>query len=275
MPRRKPVFASPGGRGDGELFQRYSPRLVAWFSGYVKSYFRRHFNAVRTLNANPDLSGGEEPLIVVANHPSWWDPLHFLLLASSELPGRRMYGPFDAEALGRYRLFEKLGAFGVDRSPRGAASFLRTSLAVTRRPDAVLWITAEGEFADPRCRPLGLMPGVGHVAKRLERGAVVPVAVEYPFWSERLPEALSLFGTPIDVCSHSPLDADDWTGLIAERLTATMDELASKAMARNPALFRTLLRGRAGVGGAYDLWRRVRARLRGERFDPRHLDERR
>lgn len=275
MSRRERAFARPGRRGEGELLPRYSPRLVSWFTRYVKGYFRRHFNAVRTLNAGTDPAGGEEPLIVVANHPSWWDPLHFLLLAASELPGRRMYGPFDAEALGRYRLFEKLGAFGVDRSPRGAASFLRTSLAVARRTDAVLWITAEGEFADPRRRPLRLMPGVGHVVKRLDKGAVVPVAVEYPFWSERLPEALSLLGAPIDVCSHAPLDADGWTGLIEERLAATMDELAAKATARDPAVFRTLLRGRAGVGGAYDLWRRARARIRGERFDPSHMDERR
>ena len=34
--------------------------------------------------------------------------------------------------------------------------------------------------------------------------------------------------------------------------------------------FTTLIGGTAGVGGVYDRWRRLRARIRGEVFHPEH-----
>jgi hypothetical protein len=36
--------------------------------------------------------------------------------------------------------------------------------------------------------------------------------------------------------------------------------------------FENLLRGRQGVGGIYDHWRRLKAFLRGEKFLPGHSD---
>jgi hypothetical protein len=49
-----------------------------------------------------------------------------------------------------------------------------------------------------------------------------------------------------------------------------MDRLAADVMSRDPARFTSLIQGRAGIGGVYDLWRRARAALRGEAFDPAH-----
>ena len=40
------------------------------------------------------------------------------------------------------------------------------------------------------------------------------------------------------------------------------------AVSRDPAKFTAVVSGRTGVGGVYDLWRRVKAWVRGERFDP-------
>jgi hypothetical protein len=41
-------------------------------------------------------------------------------------------------------------------------------------------------------------------------------------------------------------------------------------MARDPARFRTLVRGADGIGGIYDLYRRLRALVTGQPFDPSH-----
>jgi hypothetical protein len=49
-----------------------------------------------------------------------------------------------------------------------------------------------------------------------------------------------------------------------------MERLAEDAIARDPSRFVTLHQGREGMGGIYELWRRLRAALRGERFDARH-----
>lgn len=260
-----------GRHGEPEVIRRYSPRLVAWFVTWLEGYFRRSFDGVRLAKAGAAPALADGPLIVYANHPSWWDPIHFLLIARHAVPGRRAYGPMDAEALDRYRFFKRIGVFGIDPgSRRGAVEFLRTGRAVLASPGASLWVTAQGEFCDPRRRPLVLQPGVAHLASELERGIVLPLAVEYPFWNERLPEALSRFGEPIDVAANALASVAEWTRLLEQRLEVAMNALAEDAAARDPGRFHTLVLGRAGVGGVYDRWRRLGAALAGRRFDPAH-----
>jgi 1-acyl-sn-glycerol-3-phosphate acyltransferase len=259
-----------------EVIRRYSPWLVRGFARWLRGYFRRNFDGVRTsIDADP-FDGSDDPLIVYTNHPSWWDPIHFLLLARLVVPGRRMFGPFDADALAKYRFFTRLGAFGIDRSSRrGAVEFLATSRAILADPANTLWITAQGEFSDPRRRPVVLRTGLAHLIRELDRGRVVPLAVEYPFWNERRPEALSRFGPPIDIAGVRDLATDELNVLLAGQLEEALDALADDAAARDARRFRTLVLGRAGVGGAYDIGRRGLAWMRGRRFDSAHEDDRR
>ena len=209
------------------------------------------------------------PLIIYGNHPSWWDPALYILLCVKLFPGRLGYGPMDAKALGNYGMFERMGVFGIALdSPRGAARFLSTSLRILSDPASVLWITAEGEFADARRRPLQLRPGLAHLARRVPDAVILPMAVEYTFWNESRPEALVRFGEPMDAGPHRSVA--EWTSHLQGELARSMDALATESMQREPGLFQTLLRGGAGVGGIYDLYRRSRALAGGRRFDPRH-----
>jgi len=98
----------------------------------------------------------------------------------------------------------------------------------------------------------------------------VPMAVEYPFWNERLPEALVAFGPVLRPTDAPGRSADEWTAILARELEATQDRLAAAAQTRDPAAFTTLLSGRVGVGFVYDAVRRAGAWLRGERFDAAH-----
>src|SRR5262249_6562185 len=125
-------------------------------------------------------------------------------------------------------------------------------------------------FADVRERPPRLRSGVGHVLRSLERGMVLPLAVEITFWDERTPEALVRFGEPLDVGSHSSRTAEEWTAAIEAELVRTQDALAAEAVRGDPDLCETLVSGRAGVGGVYDCGRRVRAWSRFKRFRPEH-----
>jgi 1-acyl-sn-glycerol-3-phosphate acyltransferase len=97
-------------------------------------------------------------LIVVLNHPSWWDPLLGLVLTEL-FADRDHYWPMDADALRRYWVFQRLGAFGIEPATlRGAREFLRTACAILARPRTALWVTAQGRFADPRERPAVIEP---------------------------------------------------------------------------------------------------------------------
>lgn len=270
-------MASAPARHEHEL-PPFSHWLNGWFMWYVRRYLRRNFHAVRLLAgtdvapAVPDLRG--EPVIVYTNHPGWWDPLTFLFVGSVLYPERMSYGPIDATALGKYKFLERIGFIGIEPGTwRGSARFLRMARAALGRSDVLFWITAQGEFADPRERPIVIRPGVGHAVAAATRGVVMPFAVEYPFWSERCPEAVAAFGPPVRIADHPGRSADEWTSVLAAELAATQDRLATAAIARDAHAFRPLLMGRAGVGPAYDTIRRIGAWLRGRRFDPSHGGE--
>ncbi len=249
-----------------------SARLLKYFTRYTKYYLKRHFHAVRLARGAdpPDVAA---PLVIYLNHPAWWDPLVGLLVASERLSQRHHWAVIEQAQLMRYQFFAKLGFFGVEPGPRGGQRLLAAADQLAGEPQGALWLTPQGRFSDPRERPLQLAPGLGHLAQRLQHAWFVPLALEYLFWEERLPEALARFGEPFSPAQASKLRPAGYTALLSERLLATQDALALQAQARSPADFDNLLEGHVGVGGIYDVWRRSRAWLRGQRFHAAHGHE--
>ena len=240
---------------------------LRFFRRIVRSYFRKHFRAVLIQNSDI-LKQATGPLILYANHGSWWDPMVCVLLAQTLLPSRKHYAPMDAAPLARYPVLRKLGIFPIElATARGAVQFLRTSEAILKE-GGVLWVTPQGRFSDTRERPLAFKPGLAALALRVPQATVIPLAIEYTFWNESRAEALAHFGDPIE--TGRDRSTAEWTAHLEGELARTMDVLAAQSAQRNPALFRPLVRGGAGIGGVYDLWRRLRAWTAGQRFDPSH-----
>jgi 1-acyl-sn-glycerol-3-phosphate acyltransferase len=241
--------------------------VLAFFRRIVRGYFRRHFRAVRVSHAERFADVASGPLIVYANHGSWWDPMVSVLLANRLMPQRRHYAPMDADALERYPILKRIGIFGVDpHSMRGAARFLRTGLDLLAS-GGVLWITPQGRFVDARERPLVFKPGMAALASRVPGGCtVLPLAIEYVFWDERLPETLLHFGEPVRI---DGADADSEERLKAALLDA-METLKTIAIARDPLAFELLHAGRAGAGGFQELFGRAFAWMRGRKYRPEH-----
>ena len=265
------LFPPPACEGEPEVVGLRSPGMMRFFERVMRRQMRRAFHGVRLAEPGvPDAVrrlSPERPLIVYCNHPSWWDPAFAMVMIPRQFAGRACFGPIEAAMLRRYRFMRRLGLFGVEPGTRaGAATFLQTSRAVLSEPSRMLWVTAQGRFTDPRARPVALRPGVAHLMASLPGAVALPVALEYPFWDESRPEALARFGRPLEGGGS----ARDWHRRLEEGLTEAMDALAGDAARRDPSPFRELLRGQAGVGGIYDVWRRTRALARGEQFSPAH-----
>lgn len=258
------------GASRGEL-PPISKRLWRGFSFYGNWYVRRHFHGVWMAKGGEPKAPPDVPVLIYLNHPSWWDPMVCILLANQYFGERKHYAPIDAAMLERYRFFGKLGFFGiVPDSVHGGRVFLRTGRAIMQQQDSALWITAEGHFRDVRQRPVELRSGVAHLLTRLNHGVVLPLAVEYGFWTERLPEVLLRFGEPIDIAAQPQRGADVWQGVLEQQLESTMDALAEDSRSREVERFERIAEGGAGVSLVYDLWRRLWARLTGSRFHREH-----
>jgi len=263
--------SSPQSGRDLYPLPRIATWQLRWFVRYVELFFRRNFHAVRLLRLHPLEPVQNRPLLVCLSHPSWWDPLMALYLSQRFFEARQNYGPIAAEGLAKYKFFEKLGFFGIDpASASGSARFVRIGQAVLSRADCAFWVTAQGHFTDVRCRPVLFQSGVGYLAHRLTRFAMLPLALEYAFWDERYPEAFACFGEPLLIDSGLERTAAEWTLLFSRSLEETQDALSQKVMARQAGAFETLIRGRAGIGGVYDIWRALKAKLARKQFRQEH-----
>ena len=263
---------------DQQAERALAQRSALWFGFFARAFrhaFRRDFHALRVSRSGPAPDPETPRLVLYANHPSWWDAVAFALLADTLFKGRAGFVPIDARMLRRYGFMARIGAFGVDlESPIGGAAFLATAQKLLDRPEGLLLVTAQGRFADVRERPVQLRPGLAHLAQRRPDATFVPLALDYAFWDERQPELLMRFGPPIPAASLLALAVPERSAALGRALEATMDGLAQEVIARDPAAFETLAAGRVGVGGVYDLWRRLQARRRGEQFSPAHGDGR-
>lgn len=250
-----------------------SAAVVRFMGPWFERFFRRHLNGLRVARWGQPVWPVDAPVVVYTNHPAWWDVAVFAILSGRLFPEYQGYGPIEAAMLGKYGFFRRLGIFGIDLdSPRGAAFFLRASADILGQPRRLMWITAQGRFADARERPLGCRPGVARLAEIAPDAVFLPMAIEYSFWTERGAEALVAFGPAVPARSLATLDRRDRLRRLEEALAATMDRLAADAIARDPARFVPVLAGQAGIGGIYDAWRRLKALLQGRRFDPAHRE---
>ena len=258
------------GADKGAAPRRPSRALLLLFHIYLYFFFRRHFHALRIAGAHHWQSAGR-PLVVCLNHPSWWDPLASILLSRFLARKNDHYAPIDTRGGARYGVLRKLGLFDVEQgTPRGATQFLRGAAAVLAQPGAVLWVTPQGRFTDVRSRPAVFRPGLEVLLSRYGEITVLPLALEYVFWDERLPEAIALLGEPVVIRNSGRADTARLRERIESALTATQDELAALSARRDAAPFQTVMAGRAGTSGIYGGWQRLRAAARGEQFHAEH-----
>ncbi|SHI66958.1 lysophospholipid acyltransferase family protein [Wenxinia saemankumensis] len=252
-----------GGAGpDDDPAALRSEAACRFFAAVMRRELRRGFRAVRLARPGlPDLPP-DRPVMVLSTHPSWWDPALFIALHDRFFPGRIGFGPMDARMVRKFRFMARIGVFGVpqDAGARGAAVFLRRARPILSAPDRVLWITPQGRFVDPRERPLGLRPGAAHLLVRMPQVLALPLALDYPFWDEKRPEALMAFGAPVE--ARPGEGAAALNDRLEAALADTADRLAARAVARDPAPFETLLGGAEGTGGIYGVWQRLRGRGR-------------
>jgi 1-acyl-sn-glycerol-3-phosphate acyltransferase len=243
---------------------------MAWFHLYLRWYVGRHFHGLRIAGADRFPRCVNGPTIIYLNHPSWWDPLTCILLSRHFLPQSNHYAPMDAAALRRYQFLSKLGLFPVEPDTlQGGIQFMRRGKDILRRPNSVLWLTPEGRFVDPRKR-LVFKDGLAHLLQRVGSATLLPLAIEYVFWDERLPEILVNCGIPLPVRVSGETSATALNGMLISSLAMAQEELAVMALSRDATKFETLLEGGAGVGVMYDLWRRMNAQVRGERYGAEH-----
>jgi 1-acyl-sn-glycerol-3-phosphate acyltransferase len=180
---------------------RWQPLAVRAF----EAFFRPWRDArVRTLVAGLplDLPPGV-PLLLAANHVSWWDPFTLREVQRALRPGAPFHTVMLAAELARRPFFRRMGVVGLD--PASPAS-LRACVRQLRRlldarPDASVCFFPQGRIWPSFRRPLGFRAGIGLVARELAPLLVVPVGLHV--------EPLNATRSTVFVSAGAPIPVDD------------------------------------------------------------------
>ena len=221
---------------------------------------RKQFFAIRAQgleqlrNAlNTDPSG----LIFAANHSCWWDV--FLAHTLNELIPVDGYGMMEHFNLRRFRFFQRIGAYSVDRdNPASLRESLNYTLELLSRPRAGVWMFPQGLIAPNEARPLKFQPGLRALLTAGDRLRIVPVALKFEFWQEQKPEVFVRFGEPCWVHrSQRASLLEEWE----RRVTVELDLLKADVEAQDPSRFEMLMRGPTSMN---DRYARLRATFAGK-----------
>lgn len=174
----------------------------AWFSRHAEGRIRARFGDVWVSGLEAARAAvSEGPVLVVANHTSWWDPLVAIYLTGRVLGGDG-YAMMDATNLERLPFFALVGAFGVNLQNardgavaiRYAAGLLREAGEPVARKHPVLWVFPQGRERPVTERPLGFRAGSAEVARVAKVTRILPLGLRYEFAARERPEMFIALG---------------------------------------------------------------------------------
>ncbi len=170
----------------------------AWFSGHARSRLRATFGVTHVHGlARARALCAEAPVLLVANHTAWWDPL-VALHVSQHLLGVDGYAMMDAKNLRRLPFFGFVGAFGVDLDrPADGAAAIKYTARLLDRPGRAVWIFPQGRERPISEKPLAFRPGSAEIARVAHKARAVPVGLRYEFGADEKPSLYISLGAPL------------------------------------------------------------------------------
>ncbi|HEX9961465.1 MAG TPA: lysophospholipid acyltransferase family protein [Pyrinomonadaceae bacterium] len=212
------------------------------FAVYNRNLLRRRFHSLNVSGLN-FLKGENrnQPLLVYANHSSWWDGLvAFQISRRARLDSFIM---MEEKHLKRLFLFRRLGAFSVVReNPREAVKSVNYAANLLKEnPERTLWIFPQGEILPNDKRPLAFYNGVARVVEKAARVFAVPLAARYEFLGDFKPEIFVRIGEPEAVSVDNNFAAKTLTKQFERRLNGTLDELKNDVLNGNLQNYKNIL----------------------------------
>ncbi len=215
----------------------------AWFEKifaiYNRNLLKRRFQSLRIFGL--DSLQAKKPLIIYANHSSWWDGL--VAFQISHLLKADAFVMMEEKQLRKLFLFRKLGAFSVVReNPRRAAESLNyASDLLHEKQTRTLWIFPQGEIVPNDARPLKFYNGLSRIIEKTGDCTVVPLAMRYEFLGDYKPEIFVRVGGAEVFNSHEAFDKKHTTENFEKSLTNTLDELKKDIASKNIVRYEKIL----------------------------------
>lgn len=180
------------------------------FDVVFKPWMRRRLNVLTSGVASSP--SNDVPLLLVANHVSWWDGFLLREIQRRIRPDSVLYTLALERELCLHPVLRFTGGIGVD--PASPASILRALRSFKQKrcdfPRAMFAYFPQGCIAPSFRRPLGFLRGVEMFAQQLAPLTILPVGIHIEPITGLAPTAFVSVGMPIEprdgLVDHSALE---------------------------------------------------------------------
>jgi len=219
--------------------------------------FRKYFDRVyfRMRGEYKDGQHNRLPMILFANHSSWWDG--YVVALVERLLGVDGYLMVEEKQLRRYFFFAWAGCFSVDRqNSRSALQSLKYAATLLKeRPGRMVCLFPQGEICPNDKRPLVFYNGVTYLARLTNPVLFYPLAIRIEFLAEQRPALFASLGESILISSDEtkePHFLQTCTKHLEEALTAELDQLRADVLMGDYNSFQTVIQGKASTNRIFD-----------------------
>ena len=218
---------------------------------------RKYFDCVyfRMRGEYTDEQRATLPMIICANHSSWWDGyVVALVLRLIKVDGYLM---MEEKQLRRYFFFAWAGCFSVDRqNPRSALQSLKYAAKLLKeQPGRMVCLFPQGEIFPNDRRPLVFYHGATYLARLMNPVLFYPMAIRIEYLAEQRPALFISLGESMLVDTEQTKERNflhSCTRRLEESLTAELDLLRTDVLAGDYSGFEMVIKGKASTNRIFD-----------------------
>jgi chlorobactene lauroyltransferase len=211
---------------------------IKWFESlfrlYNRNLLKRRFRSLRVKNLSALKNRSEKkPLIIYANHSSWWDGLVlFEILNTGNFDS---YVLMEEKQLKKYRFFQWLGAFSIDReNPRAMLESLDYAAELLGSGSGkTLVIFPQGEILPNDLRPIKFFRGLSYIIDKTAQCRIIPCSLRYEFLGDYKPDIFVRFGNPETIESGPEFERKRLTAELESKMSLNLDSLKSDIIEMN------------------------------------------
>jgi len=174
---------------------KHHPFYYWFFYFYIKWKLKSGFKAVR-IHMQGTISGN--PMLVIANHFSWWDG--FIILHLNALHFKKRFHVMMLEDQLRKNMFlNKLGAFSVKKSDRSLVESMNYAAGLLQQPDNLVLFFPQGEFQTQYTPDFRFEKGILRLVKQAAAGTQLCMVCNLIDYFEHPKPVLSVYAKIIEM----------------------------------------------------------------------------
>ena len=223
--------------------------------------FRKYFDRVyfRASDSTNEEQRAALPMIICANHSSWWDG--YVIALIDRLLGTDGYLMVEEKQLRRYFFFTWIGCFSVDRqNTRSALHSLKYAATLLKERGqsgrtVMVSLFPQGEIFPNDRRPLVFYHGAAYLARMVNPVQFYPLAIRIEYLGEQRPALFISLGEPVLVSAEEvkqPHFLKSCTQSLEASLTGELDHLRTDILAGDYSSFKTVIHGKSSTNRIFD-----------------------